>query len=74
MLIRKPGDLPCDHVQSTHEDGADVEAVYEWAPLCLLIAISTFVMHLPIEMGGAFFCGGFGSIYHFQTEKGITDV
>lgn len=55
MLIRKPGDLPCDHVQSTHEDGADVEAVYERAPLCLLIAISTFVMHLPIEMGGAFF-------------------
>lgn len=55
MLIRKPGDLPCEHIQSTHEDGADVEAVYERAPLRLLIAISTFVMHLPIEMGGAFF-------------------
>ncbi|MBG9944465.1 hypothetical protein ABD77_21370 [Brevibacillus formosus] len=73
MLIRKPGDLPCDHIQSTHEDGTDVEAVYERAPLCLLIALSTFVVHLPIEMGGAFFVEDWFNPT-FPTEKGITDV
>ncbi|GAB1529767.1 hypothetical protein YSY22_11890 [Brevibacillus formosus] len=62
MLIRKPGDLPCDHIKSTHEDGADVDTVYRKGALRLLIAISTFVMHLPIEMGGAFFVGTFGLI------------
>lgn len=71
MLIRKPGDLPCDHIQSTHEDGADVETVYEMAPLCLLIAISTFVMHLPIEMGGAFFVEDFVQLIIYIQKRGL---
>lgn len=71
MLIRKPGDLPCDHIQSTHEDGADVETAYETAPLCLLIAISTFVMHLPIEMGGAFFVEDFVQLIIYIQRRGL---
>lgn len=48
-----------------------METVYETAPLCLLIAISTFVMHLPIEMGGAFFVEDLAQLIIYIQKRGL---